>query len=77
MDPTKQYDPIQLTHEVFRLLLEKGLPVEREGDLDAAIEGASDILRWLGLNPVMPSDLASYRNADLDHLSYSRLVHGD
>lgn len=77
MEAQKQYDPIQLTHEVYRLLLEKGLPVEREGDLDAAIEGASKILLWLGLDPVIPADIASYRHLDLDHLSYVHRIHGD
>jgi len=73
------YDPILLTHEVFRLLLDKGLSVDQEaGDFDAAIEGASQILRWLGLEPVIPADIATYRRLDMDgQLAYNRRVHGD
>lgn len=78
VDDTTKYDPLQLTDEVFRLLLDKGLPVERVGDLDAAVEGASNILRYLGLEPEIPADIAGYRKLDLDgHLAYTRRVHGD
>jgi hypothetical protein len=77
-DTNKAYDPIQLTHEVFRLLQDKGIPVERIGALDAAIEGSSQILRYLGMNPVVPSDLAEYRRLDLNgQLAYNRRIHGD
>jgi hypothetical protein len=73
-----EYDPLQLTHEVFRLLLDKGLPVEREGDFDAAIEGASRILRWLGLEPVTPEWAAGYRQLDYNgQQAYNRRIHGD
>lgn len=73
-----QYNPLELTHEVFRLLLDKGLPVERLGDLDSAVEGAGQMLRYLGLEPVIPADMASYRKLDLDgQLGYNRRVHGD
>lgn len=74
----KEYDPLKLTHEVFRLLLDKGLPVERVGDFDAAVEGAGQILRYLGLEPVIPADVAGYRRLDLDgQLGYNRRIHGD
>lgn len=73
-----QYDPTQLTHEIFRLLLDKGLPVERTGDHAAAIDGASQILRYLGLEPVIPADVASYQKLDLDgHKAYAARMHGD
>ena len=78
MDAEKQsYNPIHLTHEVYLLLEEKGLPVKREGNLNAAIDGASEILRWLGLEPVIPRDMDSYRYVDMDHRSYNRRIHGD
>ena len=72
------YDPVHLTHEVFRLLLDKGLPVTRDGDFDAAVDGASAILRWLGLEPEIPAQVTGYRQ--LDHngqLGYNRRIHGD
>lgn len=73
-----QYDPTILTHEIYRLLLDKGLPVERTGNHAAAIEGASAILRYLGLDPVIPADIASYQKLDLDgHKSYAHRIHGD
>jgi hypothetical protein len=74
-----QYDPVKLTHDVFRLLLDKGLPVDREaGDFDAAVDGAGQILRWLGVEPVTSEQNASYRQLDLDgQLAYNRRVHGD
>lgn len=74
-----QYDPLLLTHEVFRLLLDKGLPVDREaGDFDAAVDGAAQILRWLGVEPVISERDAGYRQLDLDgQLAYNRRVHGD
>lgn len=72
------YDPLELTHEVYRLLLDKGVPVERTGDLDAAVEGAGMILRYLGLEPVVPARTQEYRRLDHDgHLAYNRRVHGD
>lgn len=74
-----QYDPVQLTDEVFRLLLEKGVPVDRAaGDFDAAVDGASHILRWLGVDPVIPESVAGYRKLDMDgQLAYNRRIHGD
>lgn len=72
------YDPLQLTHEVYRLLLDKGFPVERIGDLNAAVEGAGMILRYLGLEPVIPAASQEYRRMDHDgHLAYNRRVHQD
>lgn len=74
-----QYNPVQLTHDVYRLLLDKGLPVDREaGDLDAAIDGADKILRWLGIEPVVPEWINGYQKADLDgQRAYNRRIHGD
>lgn len=74
-----QYNPIQLTHEVYRLLLDKGLPVDRNiGDFDAATDGASQILRWLGIEPAIPEWIAGYQELDMNgQLAYNRRVHGD
>jgi hypothetical protein len=73
------YDALDLTHEVYRLLLAKGLPVDREaGDLNAAVAGASQILRWLGIEPVVDAQLNGYRQLDYDgQLAYNRRIHGD
>lgn len=78
--PTQtQYNPIQLSHDVYRLLLDKGLPVDRNADdFDTAIEGASQILRWLGIEPVIPEWIAGYQQLDLNgQLDYNRRIHGD
>jgi len=73
-----KYDPTQLVHDVYRLLLDQGLPVEREGNFDAAVVGAEQILQFLGLKPEVPSDLASYRKLDLDgQKAYNRRIHND
>lgn len=77
--PRAEYDPTQLTHEVFRFLLDKGIPVDRSaGDFDAAVDGASHLLRWLGLQPVVPADIAGYRRLDYNgQLAYNQRIHGD
>lgn len=74
-----QYNPIQLAHDVYRLLLDKGLPVDRNvADFDAAINGASEILRWLGIEPTTPEWIAGYRDLDMNgQLAYNRQTHGD
>lgn len=73
-----KYDPVHLTHEVFRLLFEKGLPVTRDGDFNAAVAGASAILRYLGMEPEIPAQVAGYMRLDLDgQLGYNRRIHGD
>ena len=81
MDATTrtQYDPVQLTDEVFRLLRDKGLLVDQAaGDFNAAVEGASQILRWLGVEPVIPDWIAGYQRLDYDgQLGYNRRTHGD
>jgi hypothetical protein len=79
VDTRPTYDPLDLTHEVYRLLLDKGLPVDREaGDFNAAVAGAGQILQWLGIEPVIDEQRAGYRQLDYDgQLAYNRRTHGD